>query len=81
MSEIISTIALVGLSVASLAALGWFAMPRPERVSPTQVGLRDWAGIAAHGARILGSWGPRLDFSTVPTAGRAEVRSLQSCER
>jgi len=71
MNEIISAVALVALSVASLAAIGWYSMPRAERGAPTEVGLHQWVGIVAQGARILGTWGPRLDFSEAPSATRA----------
>ncbi|MGB7448060.1 MAG: hypothetical protein WA892_02920 [Ornithinimicrobium sp.] len=63
MHEIISTISLVGLAVTALAALGWYSMPRAERVAPTQVGLRQWAGITAQGVRLMATWGPRYQLT------------------
>lgn len=72
MSDIISALALIGLSIASLAAIGWFSIPRPERTSATEISPRDWADIAVHGTRVVAKWGPKLDYDfTSPTGATA----------
>ncbi|MGB3187722.1 MAG: hypothetical protein WBG36_05370 [Ornithinimicrobium sp.] len=85
MNDIIPTLALIGASVAALAAIGWFSIPRAERTSATEISPRDWAGIAAHGARVLATWGPRLDYdftsrtaaTTPPAADVPRARSTR----
>lgn len=79
MSDVINTIALISLSVFSLAAIGWFAIPKAERGTIREVPARDWVAIVKTGARVLSTWGPRLDFydrssrsSTVPFVPQAE---------
>lgn len=78
MNDIISATVLVSVSLLSLAAIGWFAMPKPERGRVADVPASDWAGIIKTGARVLSTWGPRLDFSTPGTAV-APSRSDEYC--
>ncbi len=79
MSDIVNTIALLGLSVLSLAAIGWSAIPRAERGGVREVPARYWVSIVKTGARVLSTWGPRLDFyaraprsAAVPSVPQAE---------
>lgn len=78
MNDILNTIVLISLCVLSLAAIGWFAMPKPERGRVREVSAADWAVIVKTGARVLSTWGPRLDF-TRPNTAVAPARSTEPC--
>ena len=81
MNDIISAAALVALSLLTLAGIGWFAMPKPERGRLRDVTPADTAAMVRTGARLTSTWGPRLDFSTPATAvtpSRADDYCTQS---
>ncbi|MGB3827164.1 MAG: hypothetical protein WA962_00140 [Ornithinimicrobium sp.] len=74
MNDIVSAVVLISLSLLSLAAIGWFAMPKPERGRVGDLTRSDGAAMIKTGARVLASWGPRLDFEA-PTTAASPTRS------
>lgn len=68
MNDIASAAILISLSLLSLAAIGWSAIPKPERGGITEVSASQWVAITATGARVLSRWGPRLDFDAPASA-------------
>lgn len=73
MNDVISFLALAGMSLLTLAAVGWAARPSQERLPTTQLGPAQWAEIVRDGVRVLATWGPRFrypdrqDTGTAPT--------------
>ncbi|MGB3764752.1 MAG: hypothetical protein WA966_16190 [Ornithinimicrobium sp.] len=80
MNDIISAVSIIALSVLAVAAVGWSAIPKLERGRPGEVSATEWRGIVRTGARVVSSWGPRLDFSA-PSTTVAPVRSDDHCSQ
>lgn len=79
MNDIVSFLALTGLSVLALAAVGWASYPRQERLPARELGAADWAGIIRTGARTVATWGPRMPYEQRGTHA-ASVRRPGACE-
>ncbi len=77
MNDIVSFLALAGLSVLTLAAVGWASYPRQERLPARELSASDWAGTVRTGVRVVATWGPRLTYQDrVPAA---PVRQPETC--
>lgn len=73
MNGISSFVALAALLLLALAAVGWVARPRQERLAANRLNLVEWAGIVHHGIRVVATWGPRVPYPYRRDVGAARA--------
>ncbi|MGI8949046.1 MAG: hypothetical protein ACR2FV_13960 [Ornithinimicrobium sp.] len=75
MNDIVSFLALAGLSVLALAAIGAMACPQPERLPVRQLSRADWGDLIRTGVRVVATWGPRDPYADRGDAGATPAPS------